>query len=87
MKKNHQLKDIYFRDNYLFISIDEISYKFPLEMISQPLLNASETERQIYQISPSGYGIHWLVLDEDLSIDGLINLSKTNNYQVTNILY
>jgi hypothetical protein len=29
MKTNHQIKDIYFRDNYLFISIDEIAYKFP----------------------------------------------------------
>jgi hypothetical protein len=76
MKKNHQVKGIYFQDNYLFISIDEILYKFPLEIISQSLLKDSETERQIYQIFPSGYGIHWLVIDEDLSIDSLINLSK-----------
>ncbi|HEY7557857.1 MAG TPA: DUF2442 domain-containing protein [Candidatus Binatia bacterium] len=27
--------------------------------------------------SPSGYGIHWLELDEDLSIDGMIKAANT----------
>jgi len=27
-------------------------------------------------VSPSGYGIHWPELDEDLSIDGMIKATK-----------
>ncbi|MFI5222153.1 MAG: DUF2442 domain-containing protein, partial [Bacteroidia bacterium] len=29
-------------------------------------------ERGNFEISPSGYGIHWSLIDEDLSINGLI---------------
>jgi hypothetical protein len=29
-----------------------------------------------FEISPSGYGIHWPDLDEDLSIDGMIKAVK-----------
>jgi hypothetical protein len=46
-------------------------YAFPLEKISKKLFDASDNERAHYKISPSGYGIHWPLLDEDLSIDGL----------------
>jgi hypothetical protein len=27
-----------------------------------------------YEISPSGYGIRWPLIDEDLSIDGLLGV-------------
>jgi hypothetical protein len=36
------------------------------------LLNASEEERNDWQISGGGYGIHWPVIDEDLSTEGLL---------------
>jgi hypothetical protein len=39
---------------------------------------ATEAERNFYKISPSGYGIHWPAIDEDLSIKGLINLALQN---------
>jgi hypothetical protein len=29
-----------------------------------------------FEVSPSGYGIHWPELDEDLSIDGMIKAGK-----------
>ncbi|HLP45614.1 MAG TPA: DUF2442 domain-containing protein, partial [Candidatus Kapabacteria bacterium] len=38
------------------------------------LLNASPLERNTFEISPSGYGVHWPVIDEDLSIPGLLKL-------------
>jgi len=31
-------------------------------------------ESAAYEISPSGYGIHWPLIDEDLSIDGLLGV-------------
>ena len=32
------------------------------------------TKKNLFEISPSGYGIHWPLLDEDLSIDGLLGV-------------
>ena len=37
-------------------------------------INTSDEERNTYEISPSGYGIHWSLIDEDLSIDGLLEI-------------
>lgn len=37
------------------------------------LLNASSEQRRTYKISPSGYGIHWPDLDEDISIKSFIS--------------
>ena len=36
------------------------------------LLDATETERNNWQISGGGYGIHWPDIDEDLSTEGLL---------------
>lgn len=36
------------------------------------LLNAAEAERNNWQISGGGYGIHWPDIDEDLSTEGLL---------------
>jgi hypothetical protein len=39
-----------------------------------PLLeNASKSDLSNFEISPSGYGIHWPTLDEDISIQSFIN--------------
>ncbi len=83
MKKLHEIEKINFEDDYLTLSVDNKVYRFPLEVISGRLLEATERERQIYQISPSGYGIHWLMIDEDLSIDGLLKLAEVNHYELS----
>ncbi len=36
------------------------------------LLDATDAERNNWQISGGGYGIHWPDMDEDLSTDGLL---------------
>ena len=36
-----------------------------------PLL-ATAAERRRAELSPGGYGIHWPLLDEDLSVGGLV---------------
>ncbi|MDP2982675.1 MAG: DUF2442 domain-containing protein [Candidatus Latescibacter sp.] len=30
-----------------------------------------------YKIQPSGYGIHWPLIDEDIAIDGLLGIVHT----------
>ncbi|HHE46868.1 MAG TPA: DUF2442 domain-containing protein [Bacteroidetes bacterium] len=39
---------------------------------SPKLARATHEERSQLELSPSGYGIHWRLLDEDLSVDGLV---------------
>ncbi len=36
------------------------------------LANGTPEERNDYQISGAGYGIHWPQLDEDISVEGLL---------------
>jgi hypothetical protein len=42
------------------------------DQCSQILASASEAERFNAELSPGGYGIHWPLLDEDLSVNGLL---------------
>ena len=59
-------------DGFLLITSGEIRCKIPFESLSERLKNASELERQIFVVSPSGYGIHWPLIDEDLAIDQIL---------------
>lgn len=74
MKKYHVINDIQFTDDTLKIKIDGKNHEFRLSAISEKLANASDIARNKYEISPSGYGIHWPLLDEDLTIDGFLGI-------------
>ena len=66
-----------FTERELLLEVDNDKYNFKLEDISQKLLYAIQSEKENFEISPSGYGIHWPLIDEDLSINGLIKKYKT----------
>jgi hypothetical protein len=74
MKKFHDISDLKFEDAFLVITIDGEPKRFQLKEVSPILEKASEEERGNFEISPSGYGIHWPLLDEDISIDGLLGI-------------
>lgn len=74
MRKLHDVQKVSFDKARLFIKVDGREYTFSLADISRKLAGASAAEREKYQISPSGYGISWPLIDEDLSIDGLIGI-------------
>jgi hypothetical protein len=74
MKKSHKIQKISFSEDKMVIKVDGKKYIFKIADISQKLEAASQAEREKYEISPSGYGIHWPALDEDLSIDGLLGI-------------
>jgi Protein of unknown function (DUF2442) len=64
-----------FEGDWMTLGVDGQVYRLPLAQVSDRLANASEADRKIYRIAPSGYGIHWTTLDEDLSINGLLKLA------------
>ena len=58
--------------------IDGKLISVPLDKISNKLKTANELQRNFYKISPSGYGIHWPLIDEDLSVDALFQIGKSS---------
>jgi len=74
MKKYHNITELKFTTDKMILSVDEEDLEFLISNISERLLKASCEERNHFEISPSGYGIHWPLIDEDLSIDGLLGI-------------
>lgn len=74
MEKRHEISGIRFENDKIFIVIDGKERSFGLKDVSQRLLKASAAERENFVVSPSGYGIHWPMVDEDLSIDALLGI-------------
>ena len=72
--KKHVVDDIRFEKGNLLIRIDGEHKTFPLTAISPLLAKATPRELETFEISPAGYGIHWPLLDEDLSIDALLGI-------------
>jgi len=56
----------------LSILVGERRVQIPWEKCSQRLASATEKERLNAELSPGGYGIHWPLIDEDLSVNGLL---------------
>lgn len=74
MKRYHDIQNVHFEGDDIVLKIDGAQKRFPLEKISKRLLYANLSDRQTYEVSPSGYGIHWPLIDEDISIDGLLGI-------------
>lgn len=75
----HYIHELRFEGNNMILKVDNRVIKLHLAEVSDKLLKASETERKNFQISPSGYGIHWHQLDEDLSLKGLLKQASTHS--------
>lgn len=77
MKKHYNIKNLKFEDMKLLLTINGEEKNFDLHEISSLLEKASDEERNTFEISPSGYGIHWPLLDEDISVDGLLGITHS----------
>ncbi len=73
MIATHKIETLTFSEGCLHLYIDGKNISLPLEKLSKKLSLASDVERNLYSISPSGYGIHWPLIDEDLSVNAIIN--------------
>lgn len=71
MEKLHKIQELRFDNNFLYLSVDNQTVKIGLSEVSDKLANSNDIEKNDFEISPSGYGIHWRLLDEDLSVNGL----------------
>lgn len=71
MKNFHEIGQIEFAGGLMWLEIDGQVKEYSLDNVSPALAQASELERMTYEVSPSGYGIHWPLLDEDIACLGL----------------
>ena len=74
MMKTNQLMTVSFEKDSICLSIDGKVLVLPLEKVSKKLQDASDAQRNFFKVSPSGYGIHWPLIDEDLGVDALVKL-------------
>ena len=79
METAYKISKIYFEQDNLVLILNDQKYFFKIIEISDKLAKADEKDRNNFIVSPSGYGIHWPSMDEDLSINGLLNLLQKRN--------
>jgi hypothetical protein len=71
-----KIEDISFDQDSMFLNVNGTSFEILLEKVSPKLQSANQIQRSFYKISPSGYGIHWPLIDEDLSLDLLLKSAQ-----------
>lgn len=72
MIATHNIEAVSFEQDLLCLIVDGQLVKVALSKVSKKLELANDSQRNLYTISPSGYGIHWPLIDEDLSVDSLL---------------
>ena len=78
MDKAHDVSNVSVSGCLLHLDVNGQSYEIDLAKESQRLAHATQDQRERIEVSPSGYGIHWPAVDEDLSVDGLIGVKHPN---------
>jgi len=58
----------------LTMVVDGRQCRFDVAKMSKRLARATQAQRDNFELSPSGCGIHWPEIDEDLSVDGLLGV-------------
>jgi hypothetical protein len=60
----------------LIVILESGPVSIPWEQCSESLARASLLERSRAELSPSGYGIHWPLIDEDLAVGPLLRANS-----------
>ncbi len=79
MESAYKISKVYFEEENLVLILNDQKCFFKIIEISDKLSKADEKDRNNFHVSPSGYGIHWPTLDEDLSIGGLLSLLQNRH--------
>jgi hypothetical protein len=74
--KIHNVQSIHVDNAYLHLTVDGQSYRIRWVDCSPRLAEATTAQRQRLEVSPSGYGIHWPEIDEDLAITPLLKRAE-----------
>lgn len=72
MTQVHRVENVVFSRARMSFTVDGKRYSCSLAGISSRLARARSIELRQFEVSPSGYGIHWPLLDEDLAVESLV---------------
>lgn len=76
MAKTILATSVHFDDENIYMTLnDGRIVGCPLSWFPR-LANATESERNNWELIGDGYGVHWSDIDEDLSAEGMLTYSK-----------
>lgn len=78
MDKAHDIQKVAFVGTTMLLQVDGKKYEIDIAELSGRLASATQDQRERFEVSPAGYGLHWPDVDEDLSIDGLIGVKHSS---------
>ncbi len=76
MNKIHSMKSINATETHLHLIIDDNADRIRWEDCSPKLAHASLPQKKRVDVAPSGHGIHWPEIDEDLAITPQLKLAE-----------
>ena len=76
MERVHEVQSTRSDLLYLYIAADDQACRIRWEDCSPRLARATQAQRQHFEVSSSGYGIHWPEIDEDLAITPLLRRAE-----------
>jgi hypothetical protein len=76
--KAHDIVNAALSGTTMTLRVDGREYRIDVTKHSARLARATQQQREKFEISASGYGIHWPEVDEDLSVDGLIGVKHAS---------
>jgi len=82
-RKFHEIEVIQTAQEALYLRVDGKALRIAWANCSHQLVKASAIEREIVEIAPSGYGLHWPLLDEDLALEPL--LAHARNVEISGL--
>ena len=72
MSKIHEVEEVKVTNTHLYLTVDRQPYRIKWADCSTKLSKTTPDRRSYIDVSPSGYGLHWPLLDEDLAITPLL---------------
>jgi hypothetical protein len=75
-KKVHDVRSVQTDDINFYLTVDGQAYRIRWADCSPRLMQATRSQRENLEISPSGYGIQWPEIDEDLAITPLLQYAE-----------
>jgi hypothetical protein len=82
MEKAHAVQAVQVDETFLSLTVDGRGYRIRWADCSPRLARAMQSQRERFEITPSGYGIHWSEIDEDLAIMPLLQSAELVEAQV-----
>ncbi|HBG96855.1 MAG TPA: DUF2442 domain-containing protein [Chromatiaceae bacterium] len=74
MSRYHEVEQVIVLRGVLSAVVDGQALTANLRELSPLLKAAPDVHLEVFEVSPSGYGIHWPLVDEDISVDGLLGI-------------